>query len=367
MNIGKTGTISLSECRQDGRRCAAIDNDLVRVVLIPEIGRFPYGLFYKPTGRELFIHPEPLSTPNTHTRHVYYGGLVDCLPWVSGAVGGAPDPVRFPEKGFLPTARWQVAQEADTHRAQVTASCEVSYFDPVTGAPATLSFVKKIACVIDLPAVRMDYCISNAGKSDARFLFAAHHRIAAGGRWKKGDYFYAPADRCFITHLSNMPSLAQRGVAPERWAALPLPEATEFVPATEPRCVMAFFPSDWCAVGDAEGEGVFFIATDVRVAGRPGRMHMAVFMCNERYVVEPSLARTVQARTERWQEPDETVCLRPAETCSFTLFIVPFHGLSRQQVEGARLRREADGTVVLDAGRLIPTFPSGRMDEATQR
>ncbi len=360
-----TSGVVVYDGMREGRKHLIIENDLVKVILIPEVGRFPYDLLHKPIGRHLFIHPEPLSTPNLRERHVYYGGLVDCLPWVSGAVGGVADRGRFPEKGLLPTAAWQVTAVAGARTARVIASCRVSYPDPVTGTMSDLSVRKTVACVSDSPVVRMDYAIANEGVNGARFMFAAHHRVAAGGSWKAGDYFVAPGPECFVYTVENIPSLAGRGIRAGMWAKMPLPEVTEYVPGDEPRSVMAFFPSDWCAVGDREGNGVFFVGSRVRCGQHTRQMYMAVFMCHERYVVEPSLTRAVQARPETWKDPEETVHLEPGQACSFSVWMIPFSGLLREWVERASLVH--DGRLL----RLVVPMPAesltlavGEEDEA---
>lgn len=330
--IFATDMLELRESVRDGKRIVEMENSLIKVVLVPEIARLPLSYFYKPTGQEMFAHPEPLSTPNTSQRHVYYGGVIDSLPWVSGVVEGKVDKVRFPVKGYLYFSKWKDKTGRTKHSVWWQGETEITYQDPVTNQTSRLFFQKKITAFSNSARLMMDYLIRNTGTQQARFTFDIHSRTAIN-KYDQGDYFHAPGDRCYLYELVNFPELEDRGYQVDNWVDWPLPEATDFRPGKEVRYIMVYLPADWCAVGDDKSkECLFFVASPVRIGRKTEQMKMGIFMTNSGYVVQPCLSYALQANSYRWERPEETVLLKPGETCQFSLSLVAYHGLSRAEV-----------------------------------
>ena|GEM_PF-272232 len=324
--------VDLKETIQDGKRIVIMENNIIKVVLVPEIARLPLSYFYKPTSQEMFVHPEPLSTPNTSQRHVYYGGIIDSLPWVSGLVEGKVDRVRFPVKGYLYFSKWKDKTGRTKQSVWWQGETEITYQDPATNQPSTLLFQKRITAFSHSARLMMDYLIRNTGKQKARFTFDIHSRTAIN-KYDEGDYFHAPGDRCYLYELVNFPELEARGYQVDNWVDWPLPEATDFRPGKEIRYIMVYLPADWCVVGDDKSkECLFFVAGPVKIERTTDQMKMGIFMTNSGYVVQPCLSYALQANAHRWERPEETVLLEPGETCRFSLSLVAYHGISRAEV-----------------------------------
>jgi hypothetical protein len=166
---------------REGKKIIVMDNELITTVLVPEIARLPLSYFFKLTGHEEFIHPVPLHTPSEG--FVFYGGIIDAIPWVSGKVGDK----RLPDKGYLYSSPWEYKTGQDEHSVWFVGSTSFDYDDPITRQTARIFFQKRITGYDNSTQLKMDYLIRNTGVVDAKFTFSAHSRTGVS-LWDEGDY-----------------------------------------------------------------------------------------------------------------------------------------------------------------------------------
>ncbi|MDD5599640.1 MAG: hypothetical protein PHV82_16970 [Victivallaceae bacterium] len=317
--------IDIREYLDQGKKIVVIENELYKTVLVPEIARLPLSYVYKPTGHEMFAHPYKLSRPNKGFQ--YYGGVLDSLPWVDGKVNGK----RLKPKGFLYSSPWNYTIGKDSGKAWFEGQTGFVYTDPENGDKSQLFFEKRITGYAQSAGLLMDYLIKNTGKTNARFSFAAHSRTAIA-KYDKGDYFYAPGDRCHIYCMVNK-ELEAKGIKPPCWGPWPLSEAVELIPQKKLKTVLAFVPSNWCAIGDEKyKEALFFIAGPIDHAGRKDIMKMGIFMTNAGYVIEPSLTYSIDFISENWKDPHLTLVLKPGQECRFSLTLAVYQGISKREM-----------------------------------
>jgi len=313
--------VQVTEEERDGKKVVVLKNRAMKAVLVPELARFPLSYVLEATGHEMFAHPSPLSTPNRGFQ--YYGGIVDSLPWVGGK----------PKKGLLYTSEWQWTTGTEDGRAWFRGKTSVTYKDPVDGHDSALAFEKRVTAFKGSTALRMGHLIRNVGETDARFLFVNHARACVAG-YTRGDYCFAPGDKCFVYHMRGNRELESKGVRPPCWTKWPLDEAIVFRPQEELRTVLTFVPAPWCAAGDDKTKEVlFFVGGPFRCGERTDSLKMGMFLTNAGYVIEPSLSYCLDAIPEEWREAALT--LKPGEECTYQLHLIAYHGLSRQDVLGA--------------------------------
>jgi len=287
----KTGVcLDVRTVEQSGKKLVEFENGLCRIVLAPDLARLPLTFFFKTTGHDLLVGPdskpftESLSVPNTSERHVYYGGLIDCLPWASGKTDGRMDRKRFPVKGYLAISPWTYSIGESLNSAWYLGETGFDYDDPATNRRTTLSFRKKLTAYAGSTQLRMDYSIRNAGRSQARFMFDAHSRTAVAG-YDAGDYFYAPGKRCYVYELANMPEVEGRGISAGTWTDWPVPEAMNFTPRKDRGHIFVYLPAEWCTVGDEKHkENLFYVSSPVRIGNKTDTLKMGIFMTNAAYV-----------------------------------------------------------------------------------
>jgi len=318
--------IAIREAKEGGKTTVEIENKLFKTVLVPEIARLPLSYFFKTTGHEEMIHPVSLNTPNED--FVYYGGVIDSIPWVSGQVGD----VRLPDKGYLYSSTWTFKTGRNKNSVWFRGQTSFSYHDPVTGKPATLLFSKEMRGYAGSTQLRMDYRIKNIGKTDAKFTFCMHAR-AGVAKWDKGDYFYAPGTNCFVYYMNNMTELERQGLRPPCWTNWPLKEAMDLQPQEDPRNIHVILPADWSMVGDEKYlENLFFVASKVKCGAKESQMKMGIFMTNAGYVVEPCLTYSISGSPVEWSAPGTTLLLGEGEECTFSIHLVAYQGLSKSQI-----------------------------------
>lgn len=323
--------IEIRQTERDGKTILELENCLIKVVLAPEIARLPLSLIYKPTGREMFLHPTPLSAPNQTNKHVYFGGVIDCVPWVSQFIGTGTN-VQFvgPEKGLLYRTHWDWTTGRNGTSAWYAGAATITYADPITGKPATLAVKKIVTAYRDSAQLQMDYTLKNTGTTDAGFTFDIHSRTAFK---QEGDYFHAPGDTCFLYELVNMPALEKRGCKVDTWIDWPIPEITELTLTKDVSYCFVYLPADWCVVGDDQTrESLFFVSSPIRIGQRTTPMKMGIFRTNATYVPQPCLSYALQAHTDRWKKPGETAVLKPGEESAFTLSLAVYQGIAKTEM-----------------------------------
>ena len=313
--------VQVTEESRDGKKTVVLENGAMKTVLVPELARFPLSYVLKATGHEMFAQPSPLSMPNKGFQ--YYGGIVDSLPWVGGK----------PKKGLLHASKWQWTTGVEGGRAWFRGKTRISYKDPVDRRPSVLAFEKQVAAFDGSTALRMEHVIRNVGDTDARFLFVNHARTSVAG-YSEGDYCYAPGDRCFVYYMHNNRELESKGVHPPCWTKWPLEEAIFLRPQKELRTVFTFVPAPWCVAGDDKTkEALFFVGGPFRYGSKTASLKMGTFMTNAAYVIEPSLTYSLGSKPEEWRQ--EALTLKPGEACTYQLYLIAYHGLSRRDVFGA--------------------------------
>ena len=305
-----------------GRQAFILENGIYRAVLVPEIARFPDSLVYKPTGHEFFAQPDPLDTPNDRFR--YYGGIVDCLPWVSGKRDG----VKLPDKGLLYSVPWQCATGMTGKTAWFEGTAEIAYQDPLGSATNRLRYVKRVTGRTGCPDIRLDQRIQNTGSNPARFTVTLHGRTSIAG-YDAGDYLFVPGKKAYISYMHET-NLAARGISPPQWVKWPLPEALEFRPGPEARYVFVFTPASWAAAGDDKtGEALIFKGGAASTPAGRRSVRMALFMTNTGYLIEPGLTSCIEATPEAWADPENTIRLEPGQSCAFSVTLTPRSGVRR--------------------------------------
>jgi len=325
--------ITIREVQNEGWQTIEIENDLYKAILIPKIARLPYSFIFKPTGRDVFHHPKDLKTPKQGRKFVYYGGVIDCIPWVSGKVDGK----RLPTKGYLHFSPWEHKTGQTERSVWWEGSTSFDYADPVSAKPSRLFFQKRITGYEGSARLKMDYVVRNVGEDEAKFALAVHARTKIAD-YDENDYFAAPGRVCQVYAMNNMTDLEARGIKRFAWTTWPLKEATDLVPGTKRKSIFAYLPASWCAVGDGKAEeSLFFVGSPVVTAGRTDVMKMGIFMSHGAgaYVVEPCVSYSLEGSPEVWKRPGATVLLPKGETCEFSVSMVPYKDMPRAKVEDA--------------------------------
>lgn len=307
-----------------GKQAYVLENGIYRTILVPEIARFPVSLVFKATGHDCFAQPEPLDTPNDDFR--YYGGIVDCLPWVSGKTESGE---KLQNKGCLYSVPWHCTTGGDDKEAWFEGTAEIAYTEPIGQATNRLRYVKRVTGQSGSPDIRMEQTILNIGTTPARFLMTLHARTSIAG-YNKGDYLYVPGTRATISYMTY-PALTERGLVPGKETAWPIPEAVEFQPSKNPWHVFVFTPADWAVAGDdMTGEALVFKGGTVSVPGQERKVKTGLFMTNAGYLLEPGLTSCIDATPENWANPENMIRLEPGQTCTFSITLTPRSGVHRK-------------------------------------
>jgi len=306
-----------------GKQTYVLENAIYRAVLVPEIARFPVSLINKSTGHDFFAQLEPLDVPNDDFH--YYGGIVDCLPWVSGKKGEE----RLQNKGLLYTVPWHCTTGVKGDMAWFEGTTEIAFQDPLGSATNRLCYIKRVTGKAGSAEIRLDQRIQNTGTIPTRFTITLHGRTSVA-KYDVGDYLFVPGKRAYVSYMTY-PALTARGIAPSQWIDWPLPEAVEFRPSTNSWDVFVFTPANWSVAGDDKtGEALVFKGGKVVVPGDKRTVRMALFMTNTGYLIEPGLTSCIQATPETWKDPENTILLLPGQSCEFSVSLVPMSGVHRK-------------------------------------
>jgi len=336
--------MKICEKEIEGKKVIEIENDFYKTILVPEIARFPLSFFFKVTGHEQFKQPVSLKTPND--KYHSYGGIIDSIPWVSGKVKGK----KFLDKGYLYSSPCKYIIRKSKNSVWFQGETKFDYNDPITGEIATLQFRKKIIGYEGSTRLKMDYFIKNIGKTDAKYTFSIHSRVSIA-KYDKGDYFYAPGKQCYVYYMNNQLELEKEGIHPPCWTKWPLKQATEFIPQKKLKNIFTFVPANWCVVGDEKyKETLFFIASPIKYSRKTDIMKMGIFMTNRSYVVEPCLTYSIVGTPKEWKIPDSTVMLKPGEDCKFTVNLVAYQGISKEEIQ--KIHTVKPGYIILNKPKM---------------
>jgi len=321
--LSVNASLSIQKAEQNGEKVVVIENSYYRTVLAPTIARMPLSYYYKLTGNEEFIHPEK-KIKKDRGRFRYFGGVIDSIPSVSGIE-------KWDRKGYLWRVPWQNKIERRGKWTRYMGQTDFNYKDPVSNEEYKLKFTKVITGYEGTSCLRMDYRIENIGDNQAKFLFSAHSRTGIGGSWNTGDYFWAPGEKCRF-YDSDDPRY--KDTKEGTWLPWPLKEVTDFTlqKPSKFRDIFIFLPSNWCVVGDNNTkEALFFVSSPIKIGKRKDIMKMGVYVTCKSYVVEPCLTYYIDYKD--WEKSNATVNLDSGEVCSFTLYMVAYHSITKEQVK----------------------------------
>jgi hypothetical protein len=155
-----------------GFRALVVENGLLRLVLLPELGGKLWSLVYKPFDREIFWH-----NPRMAPRHAPYGAAYDdwfCGGWDELFPNDAPTAFAgdaYPDHGEW----WSMPFAWDVNTAQpdaVTVHCRRA------GVVTNTSVDRWITVRAGEPQVTTRYRIHNAGPQPLDFLWKLHPALA---------------------------------------------------------------------------------------------------------------------------------------------------------------------------------------------
>lgn len=319
-----TNTIAIQEQTIEGEQAVVLENAYYKAILLPQRATLPLTFFYKPGGKDLLVRRKTIQDGIASR-----DGLMDCLPWVGDSSRKQQD------KGLLHTAQWQVRCEQKADEAVFTGQTEIHYRDPANDQPADLRFSKTIAGSSRHAQLRMDYEVSNIGKTEARLMLVAHPRITAGGAYRKGDYVFVPGTNCWIGQFQWF-SLAKEGARPFSWISWPREDIINYEPKTGAQAkgdyVYAFVPANWAVIGnDASKEFILFQCSPLKVGTKTQDMpFFCVLHRDGDYLLEMCVSRELDAAN--WSQPGATLSLKPGEKLAFTLTLTPGRGLDQKKI-----------------------------------
>jgi len=154
-------------------RSAVLENDWLRVSVLPDIGAKIYDLVWKPTGKNILWH-NPRILPQTYP----IDGNFDNY-WCGGWDDGFPtcDPCeyrgeQYPSLGKLRSVKWQVqAAGEDGEKAYV----KLAAFGPISPVRAE----KTVTVMANSPVLRVQYEITSLGVLPLEFIWGTHPSLEA--------------------------------------------------------------------------------------------------------------------------------------------------------------------------------------------
>lgn len=318
--FSKTEVVFFEECDE---KLIRIENRFFRAVFAPGQAIFPVTYHYKPTGNDMLIRRETLCDSFR-----IGDGIQLCLPWVGDSSR------RLPSKGLLRRSEWRTERIENDEEQGFSGETDISYCDPVTQIPAKLKTFVAVKAHGDSPSLTMDVRILNDGDRSARFMCAAHGRMAPGGEYRAGLYTHLPAERCWVGEF-YWPVLKELGVKAHQWVDWPLNGVSEYSPDTGPQMqeyVYVFVPAPWMAYGNENsGEVIFFSGGPVRVGEKiRGTPYFCLLRRSGDLLAEMSLTRQIDV--QYWGERDAVMELAPGEQADFSWTFVSTHGLARDEV-----------------------------------
>jgi Domain of unknown function (DUF5107) len=148
-------------------RAVAVENERLRVLIIPSIGAKIYDIIHKPSGINVLWH-----NPRIRPRRVPFGSRFDDV-WSGGwdeifpndaesVVGGE----RYPDMGEV----WPLEWDCETSQTRDRAVVETSVRAPIT--PAEIK--RKLILREGSSQLDLEYEITNLGKNPIEFLWKVH-------------------------------------------------------------------------------------------------------------------------------------------------------------------------------------------------
>lgn len=290
-----------------GLRAVLLENEWLRVTLLPDVGGKIYDLVWKPTGRNFLWH-NPRIIPQTYAIEANFDNY-----WCGGWDEGFPTcdecdyaGEHYPNLGELRSLRWTVDGAEQTDEG-ITA--QFSAFGPIS--PVRVR--KTVTLYKEAAAVSVSSEITNLGSLPLDFIWGTHPAIDPGKR----TVLRVPA-KTGIVGLASHPSLGAPGQL-YRWPSLETAGARTDMSLTQPSEAGIFcghyatgLEAGWYAIEDLDtGEG-FLLQFPKEVCpqlwmwlvygGWRGYRHVILEPWTSRPV---NLAEAVRQKTHRTLKPGE--------------------------------------------------------------
>jgi len=152
-------------------RAVIIENEALRVVVLPELGGRIWSIIYKPRDRELLWH-----NPDIPPRKAPFGAAFDnvwCGGWEEMFPTAAPGTIngrQYPDHGEIWCLPWDSEVERRDNRQMLRLCCRTPISD--------VQVEKRIILRGDEPAFDVEYSLKNLTSSELRFMFALHPAFA---------------------------------------------------------------------------------------------------------------------------------------------------------------------------------------------
>jgi hypothetical protein len=147
-----------------------LENDLARIVVLPDAGAMIHQFIYKPAGRDVLFHH-----PRIPPRRAYYRAPVDDW-WSGGVIEGMPTCFAcivggesLPEFGELWSEPWTVVSSS---ASAATVACKTRLYP--------LQVTRSMRLVEDSASLRMRHIIDNLSHSAVQVLWGIHPTAPVG-------------------------------------------------------------------------------------------------------------------------------------------------------------------------------------------
>lgn len=229
-----------------------LENGLLRVVVLPEVGGMIHQFLHKPSGLDLLYHH-----PRVSPRPAYYRAPVDDW-WAGGVIEGLPtcfactvDEQSLPDFGEIWSEPWTVL---DASCSSATLSCTTRIWP--------LRITREMALPDGTSSLRLRYHIENLGHSATPFLWGVHPTIPVGRR----SWIQVPAPVEELAMEQGIPGPARESPF-SRGPVL----FSDIATPGQRFSYLSGLPNDgWCAVWDDDapvGFGMSFKASQFPVLG----------------------------------------------------------------------------------------------------
>jgi galactose mutarotase-like enzyme len=176
----------------------SLENGVLHVVVLPEVGGMIEQVVHKPTGRDLLYHH-----PRLKPRRAYYRAPVDDW-WAGGVIEGLPtcfacnvDGESLPDFGEVWSEPWTVI---DRSPSSATVSCATRIWP--------LRITRSMALDDGAAVLRLHYRIENLGDTAIPFLWGLHPTVPVGKRTK----IQIPARIEHVAGVGGSPDVAHESV-----------------------------------------------------------------------------------------------------------------------------------------------------------
>lgn len=158
-------------------RAVILENQNLRVAVLPELGGRIWSILYKPQNRELLWH-----NPRIPPQSAPFGAVFDNV-WCGGWEEMFPSPApcvingeSYPDHGEVWSLPWEAVTASDSESVSVLLSCDARI--------SAVRLQKKITLHAEEPRIDVSYSLHNPTQSDFPFIFTLHPalRVTPGCR-----------------------------------------------------------------------------------------------------------------------------------------------------------------------------------------